>query len=37
MMVNMSDENKNSNENIRVGAGGADVDSNLTPRTTFVS
>jgi len=31
----MSDENKSSNENIGVGAGGADVGSNPTPRTTF--
>ena len=35
MVMNMSDENKISNENIGVGAGGADVGSNPTPRTTF--
>ena len=33
-MMNMSDENKSSNENNGVGAGGADVGSNPTPRTT---
>jgi len=34
-MINMSDENRNPNENIGVGAGGADVGSNPTPRTNF--
>ena len=34
MVINMSDENKSSNENIGVGAEGADVGSNPTPRTT---
>ena len=33
MVINMSDENKSSNENIGVGAAGADVGSNPTPRT----
>ena len=34
MVMNMSDDNKISNESNRVGAGGADVGSNPTPRTT---
>ncbi len=33
MVISMPDEN--GNENIGVGAGGADVGSNPTPRTNF--
>ena len=33
MMMDVSDENKSSNENNGVGAGGANVGSNPTPRT----